>query len=353
MQRLLVHEKETDYPSSINQLKRLVKGYSVYIRKSHGQIVYSHHHIMKLIAKLDRADKLLKEIEVTCNAIEDPLSKLYTMHQIILTFIVKGIKPNDILRIKWDSNSLKGRLIKFINRSLNNTLDATALMTYSKKLNDRLLVESDIENSADLLKRERNAFGIPEKGVSVKFFSHLSDLPLNKTIRDKLYSSWRLTAKDGLPVDIFGSTLRDGWYQYVIMLNNEIRFLPKSESSQTKKIDGEKYRSHAQLADGKPVYGAGNFKIENANIVVIDGGSGHYGTHARKHVLYTKLVMSFIGINTNYATLRSLENTPSSVSRSRFIVKTKAMLRGLIMSGEKAEQKPLPPPELRSRLPKY
>lgn len=283
----------------------------------------SQYGIRNKIVK-EFANSLLRQIERTCAAVADQQSKLYLMNQIINDFIVNKI----------DSFSSSVYLKSILLDSIRDCWTEF----------DNL----QIQHQRDYLVRAE--MGIPEKGKKANWGSAMVDSVLGRTIENHLYSHWKLTGNQGMPANMQGELLPDGWYQFVILNNNEVRFLPTGEGNGGY-LPYQKYRAHTQLADGKPVYSAGSFLVSQNRISLIDGASGHYGTEKLKYVQYAKHVFSQLGIDMSQAQIVSNESSHGAHKWFR-TKKTASILFKSLISRKNADERPEPQGYLASTLPR-
>ncbi|MFC2061138.1 hypothetical protein ACFLUV_01345 [Elusimicrobiota bacterium] len=97
--------------------------------------------------------------------------------------------------------------------------------------------------------------------------------------RDDLTDRQRELIQTGIRIEQMGDgewylfeqkdILRDGTYLYAIDTDNRFRYVPLNEKN-------KQYIYHTQLAEGKNVFGAGDFTVRDGRILQINTRSGHY-----------------------------------------------------------------------------
>lgn len=307
---------QADYRPFDFQFNSLTNKLHAYFSSQHG----FHNKLVREIS-----NSLLRQIKNTCASVEDQPSKLYLMNQIINEFIDHKMKHfSSVVYLR----SILLDCVRDCWAQFQNLQAQTMQTDYAMRVE----------------------LGIPENGKKCNRGSAMVDSFLGRTIANHLYSHWKLTAHQGAPANLQGEPLSDGWYQYVILNNNEVRFLP-TDKENGDYLPYQKYRAHTQLADGKPVYAAGSFFVSQHQVRLIDGASGHYGTEKLKFVLYAKHVFSQLGINMSQAEVASNQSSHGAHKWLR-IKKTASSLFKSIISRNNAEQRPEPQGNLANMIPR-
>ncbi|NNM58216.1 MAG: hypothetical protein HKM04_00155 [Legionellales bacterium] len=145
----------------------------------------------------------------------------------------------------------------------------------------------------------------------------LADRAMEMDLQPEKFKSYRIESIDSStnqvknaadnPHSKAGETLKDGWYQYVILAkegkqdDQEFRYFPCSKVPPEKAkpwAPYEKYVAHSQIAGGQPIYAGGAFEVKKGVITKIDNSSGHYPT-GQKNMDYSQQRLHNMGMCTN------------------------------------------------------
>ncbi len=304
---------------------------------------FSKHGILGWLA----ATYLLNEIIKNCENIKNEQAKSFVLRTQLKRFIANGESHCLLPNSSTDQYGLRGRIVtKFFSKGIYEI----------NPLVNRLKQKQETKKA--ILKNKRVELEIPREGVPYNFAHKVAEATYKINLIPNLYSHFKLKVKDGVPHDVFGKELPDGIYQFVILTNNEFRFLPTkfSEENTDHYEPFLKYRAHHQIAGGQNVYSAGNFEVQDGKITWIDGGSGHYGTEKMKFVDYAVFLLESLGIDTTNIQKKEREPLDCSEIFYRVLKNIKWFAQGiwnLGQNGEVIQNRPSTEEVWENKVPKF
>lgn len=347
LQALYNTVKQTQLPALQNSMAEfnaefeLVSKKSVFIRWLHWNFPRSR---LNQLAKTLTAEMAAEQAK----APRSPRSLISSYQQ--LPFSLAATQKVTQKRQSLSKRAISSSTVKFLGEHYDD-IHPKVLAKVANLKNDPGLAEA------------RKKLGIPQIGKPLHTAGLIRDRQYGYaytkkgTTQTASYKHWHIAAihnKTNQLISAEGLVLTPGWYMYVVTLDNQLRYLPCDDKAK----DGllyTQFRCHSQLAEGKNVYGAGTFYLnEQGRMAQITNASGHYRPE-QKYLIYTVNLLEKMGIATqnirvDAEVIQRNESTAWKKIRHFSGVFAQAVRAGFSEQPSTIEERPPLPPHLTNRM---